>query len=355
MRARRSMRGRAAEAGIGAVRRVHRQRRGWPNAVQIAPGAPLVAVAVGLVFVFDWRAAFLVPVLAWAGIACWVLLGPLPEPGGPRRSFAVCDGGILVASQATAVAIPWDALARPVLDAKGAVLRLVWTKGDEERHIRVGPVSAPRDLGRAVRKQGPVRPRAAPRLAVAATGAAVLALVGWIAQPWLVRTVLGERPEHLKDLARLCSRQDRPYERAAAYSGSGSHPLVFFREDPARPALVTAGGGRARPAPDEVQLVACGSPAGRVSGTPIQVCRYEGGFRLGTYQGRHSLDVFEARTGRRVGRQVLTGTDSVGACPGFQLVWGSREQYPLSEVDTSPTQAQYDAALRAYATGPRRS
>lgn len=355
MRVRRSVSRRAAEAGLGVVRRVHRQHRGWPDLVQLAPAFPLFGTAVGLVAVFAWRLILLLPVLVWAGLVCWVRLVPLKDPAGPRRRFAVCDGGVLVLSQEASTAIPWKALKRPVLSAKGAVLRLVWTDGDEDRHLYVGPVTASKDLGRAVKKRGPVRARVAPRLATVATGAAVLGLMGWMVQPWLVRTVLGERPEHLQDLARLCFRQDRPYERAAPYAGAGPHPVVFFRDDPTRPALVTEGDGGERPAPDEVQLVACSNPAGRVSSTPIQVCRYEGGLRLESYQGRHSLDVFEARTGRKVGGQILTGSDSVAECAGSELVWGDRLRDKVREADTYPTQHEYEAALRRYVTGPRPS
>jgi hypothetical protein len=354
MLVRRSVSRQAAEAGLGAVRRVHRQHRDRPDWVQMAPGIPLFGMVVAGVAVFNWRVIFLAPVLVWAGLACWLRLAPLPGPGGARHRFVVCDGGVLVLSRKASTAIPWEAVTKPVLGAKGAMLRLVWTDEAEERHLYVGPVSAARDLGRAVEKRGPVRARVAPRLAFVAPGAAVLALVGWMVQPWLTRAVLGERPEHLQDLARLCFNQDRPYERAAPYEGAGPHPLVFFRDGGGPPNLATAGDGRARPDPDEVQLVACSDPAGRVSNTPLQVCPYEGGLRLESYQGRHRLDVFEVRTGRRVGRQILTGPDSVGECAGLQLVRGDPPYDEVRQADTYPPMSEYEAALRVYVSGPRR-
>ncbi|WP_433478410.1 hypothetical protein ACQPZP_16055 [Spirillospora sp. CA-142024] len=344
----------AAEAGLGAVRRVHRQRRDWPDWTRLAPGIPLFGVAVGAVAVFDWRSVFLLPVLAWAGLVCWVHLAPLPGPHGPRLRFAVCEGGVLVLSRAAPVAIPWEALTTPKFGVKRTMRRLVWTDGADERHLDVGPVSGGRDLGRAVASRGPVRARVGPRLAVVAVGAATLALVGWMAQPWLVRAVLGEKPEHLEDLARLCSPQGRPFDGVAPYEGAGPHPLVFFGEGAGRPDLATTGGGRARPEPDEVQLVACGQPAGRVSDTPLQVCDYQGGLRLESYQGRRHLDVFEARTGRRVGRQTLTGPGGAGKCAPSQLVHGDPPYTELRRTDTSPPMSEYEAALRAYITGPRR-
>ncbi|TDC48391.1 hypothetical protein E1281_24890 [Actinomadura sp. KC345] len=347
----------AAEAGLGGVRRVHRQHRGRPEWGQLAPWIFGFAMAEGVVAAFDWRYIFLLPVLVYLGLACRVYLVPLSRADGRRRWFAVCEGGLLVWSRGDvpSIAIPWDALTTPDRGAKGAVVRLSWREDAEERSMFVGPVTARGDLARALEKLGPVRASPRPRLAVGAGGVAVLALVWWIVQPWVVPAVLGERPGRLQDLARLCWQQDRPFERAAKYEGAGPHPLVFFRESAGPPELATTGDGDRRPAPDQVELVACSHPAGRVSDKPINVCLYEGGLRTETYQGRRSLDIYEASTGRRVARQMMDGQDEKAECPPYQVVYGNDPDPEPRQGDTAPPLSDYEAVLRPFLTGAPRS
>ncbi|MFF4236875.1 hypothetical protein ACFYYL_13490 [Actinomadura geliboluensis] len=339
------MSGRAAEAGLGAVRRVHRQHRGRPDWTDLVPWVFGFAMAAGVAAAFDWRFVLLLPALVWAGLACWVRFGPVD---GPRHRFAVCEDGLLVLARDASTAVPWDSLTTPDWGPKRRVVRLAWTDGAEERSLFVGPVSAARDLGRAVERRGPVRASLRPRLVAGAAGMAVLVLVGWIVQPWLVRAVLGERPEQLQDLARLCWRQDRPFERAAKHAGAGPHPLVFFREGAGRPEFATAGEGGRPPAPDEVELVACSYPAGRVSDKPIQWCLYEGGLSTESYQGRHRLDVYEARTGRLVGRRMLTGRAKVGECAPAKFVYGPPPHNDVLRAETYPPMTDYQTALQPF-------
>lgn len=355
MRVRRSMAEAAADAGLGAVRRTHRRHRGRPEAAELLPYLLGFAMAEGVVAAFDWRYALLLPVVVLLGMAGWVYLGP-PGAGERRLWFAVCEGGLLVWSRGgvPSVAVPWEALT-PEWGPKRSLVRLAWADGTEERTVRVGPVTAGGDLGRAVERRAPVRADPRPRLAFGAGGVAALALVWWIAHPWLVPAVLGDRPERLQDLARLCWRQDRPFERAAAYEGTGPHPLVFFREGAGPPEFATAGEGGRRPDPDRVELVACSRPAGRVSDEPIQVCLYEGALRLESYQGRHRLDVYEARTGRRVARQTLDGRSEVGECAPAELEFGEPPYNDVRKADTYPPMTDYIAALRHFVTGPKRA
>lgn len=351
MRLRRSLSEHAATAGLGAVRRVHRQHRGWPGWLELGPWLFGFAMAEGIVAAFDWRFVLLLPALVAMGLACWIYLVPFSDGGG-RHWFAVCDGGLLVWSREPPTGIPWDALTTPQDVTR--VVQLSWTGDGEERTMSIGPVTAGRDLGRAVGRRAPVRASLRSRLAIGAAGTAVALLVGWIVQPWVVPAVLGERPERLTDLARLCWRQDRPFERAAAYQGAGPHPLVFFREGAGRPELATTGDG-GRPAPDQVELVACSHPAGRVSNKPIRVCLYRGGLRTESYQGRHRLDVYEARTGRRVGRRLLTGLDSLGECAPAKTVYGPPPYDDLRQAETQAPLGDYQAALQGFISGARRS
>lgn len=351
MRLGRSLSEEAAAGGLGAVRRVHRQHRGRPDWVELAPWFLGFVMAEGVVAAFDWRYALLLPVLVLVGLAGWVHLVPFSRADGRRRWFAVCEDGLLVWSRGDVpgIAIPWDALT-PEWGAKGSVVRLSWTEGTEERSVFVGPVTARRDLGRAVEERGTVRASLRPRLAIGAGGVAVLALGWWIIGPWLVTAVLGERPERLNALYRLCVDQDRPYERAASHEGAGPHPLVFFGEGGPGPEIATTGEGQKRPAPDEVQLVACSHPAGRVSDEPIRECLYEGGLRLLTFQGRHRLDVYEARTGHRVGRHFLIGRDSVDECAPAETVYGEPPYDDVRAGESYPPLSDFKAALQPYVT-----
>ncbi|MFG2086156.1 MULTISPECIES: hypothetical protein [unclassified Spirillospora] len=169
---RRSVSKEAAEAGLGGVRRVHRQHRGRPDWGELAPWIFGFAMAEGVVAAFDWRYTLLLPVLVYLGLACWAYLVPFSGADGRRHWFAVCEGGLLVWSRGDvpAIAIPWDALTTPERGAKGAVVRLSWMEGTEERSMFVGPVTARRDLARTLEKPGPVRASPRPRLVIGAGG-----------------------------------------------------------------------------------------------------------------------------------------------------------------------------------------
>ncbi|HEY8480085.1 MAG TPA: hypothetical protein VIL71_09670 [Spirillospora sp.] len=353
MRVRRSTSEAASEAGLGAVRRVHRGHRGRPEGAELLPCMLAFVMVEGVVAAFDWRYTLVVPVVIFLGAACWVYLAP-PEGSVGRRWFAVCEGGLLVWSREDApIAVPWEALT-PRWGPRKRLVALEWTDDAGEHTLHVSPVIAAGDLSRAVERAGPVRASLRPRLAIGAGAAAAVALVWWIVHPWLIPAVLGERPERLRDLARLCSQRDRPFERAAAYEGAGPHPLVFFRDGGGPPDFATAGRGDRRPAPERVELVACSRPAGRVSDKPIKVCLYQGNLRLESYQGRHRLDVYEARTGRRVARQILDGRSTTGECAPAKLVFGDPPYDEVRRGETYPSMSDYVAALQPLVTGEKR-
>jgi hypothetical protein len=349
---RRSLSKHAALNELGAVRRVHRSRRDWPEPIELLPWFLGFCMAVAVAGAFNWRFAVLLPVLVWVVMACWIYLVPPLGPDTIRR-IAVCDGGLLVLSRGSAapIAITWDALTTPQRGAKGLLVGLSWTTTTETRTVYIDNMTARRELGKAVDRHEPVRAELRRPSAFAAAGLAVLALVTWMLQPWLVPAILGERPENLRELARLCWRQDRPYERTAPYEGAGPHSLVLFREGAGLPQLATTGEGKKQPAPDQVQLVACSYPMGRVSNKPIKVCLYQRGVRTETFQGRHRLDIYEASTGRRVSRQLLNGRDSVAKCPPVQFVYGPKDP-KVRQGDTFPSLNDYEAALQNYITRP---
>jgi hypothetical protein len=180
--------------------------------------------------------------------------------------------------------------------------------------------------------------------ALAAALAAILALAA-----------CGGRQMHASDQAirggvhfsRLCE-DGTYYTRAAAHQGGGPHPIEVFESSPGQggssskpiyvPVLFGLHQSRAwRPAPVDVQLVACSerSGDGSRSGT---TCSYSGGSGAPFYHATYDLKVYEARTGRQVASATVTPTND--RCPAFALVKTSDPK-----VFNRPDPEDYAAAL----------
>ncbi|MDT0345489.1 hypothetical protein [Streptomyces litchfieldiae] len=193
------------------------------------------------------------------------------------------------------------------------------------------------------------RPR---KIVVRALVVGALAWVTWqFVVPPLTEAVLDQKPEDLNDFARICENAQRyedsddPFEKAAPYEGNGPHPWVLI-EDGYQEAAST--GARLdtgpEPEPSEVQLVMCSDRFGHLDGgTSCGYVGSEGTTSLNYHAGRYSVTVYEARTGRRVDGNVLSGAEP-GECPHY-----------VSEYEdvlyTEPGNADYEALMADVVTG----
>src|SRR5690606_22900901 len=136
-----------------------------------------------------------------------------------------------------------------------------------------------------------------------------------------------------------------PFGRAPAYAGTGPHPIAVYDEVDAYPVfdqgLRPDPANRRRRLPDTVELVGCVRPAGRASQEPVERCIYvprgrgPGEHTDTWYRGRYRLDVYEARTGRKVDSLTVDGS-------------------PEHECEETSTAGEMDAVTsQAHETDPR--
>jgi hypothetical protein len=350
----------ARRVGFGRIVRVHRRHR------DSVVGSILIALtAVGLIvaglFVFGltltgsplWR----LPVLGWTALAgltaAWWRWGPVRDPAR-RRRFVVTEGGLLVWApgyDAEPTAIPWAELhvERRLVPPAMVVPWLVWRDGDAERGFDVSGVVGQRDLIRAVELGGPVPAWPPRRLVGTAVVGLATALVLWFAAvPVALDLVLGERPDHITDLSRICAG-GRAFGRADAYQGPGPHPVAVYGDSGTYPDYLAGVDrvGHRWPAADEVRkvrLVGCRRLVGRAKPDVLRSCDYQGGYQTLTYQGRYRIDVYAARTGRHVATVQVDGKPKVdGGCVDRILVRPDSDRERVFETD--PDDAAYAAVL----------
>ncbi len=130
--------------------------------------------------------------------------------------------------------------------------------------------------------------------------------------------------DYNRQLDDLCNTPPTFYKDAAAYTGSGPHPVMVFAkaDDVGLDAvdLDDAAPAQWRPQLDgtTVQLVACLDSVD--SGPKITDCRFSDG-SVPLYQGRYKGTLFEARTGKKVASIAVDGV-TTPTCPGAAVTKG---------------------------------
>ncbi|MET9290906.1 hypothetical protein [Streptomyces sp. NPDC003077] len=363
----RTLEERAQGAGLGGVRRVHRQWRSWNARLAGLVGVATVVGAGWLYSSGHWVLCLLVPLLVVVAGLAWAYWAPIATPDG-RWRFVVCENGLLLWSERNGelAVIPWDAVEgiEPVGFGGSGRLesRLLFTADDGvPSEVYVPTVGARGDLFSAVRARGPQPVRVVRRVVVSGVVVAVVALSAWVVVvPQVVTATVDGRPDELGGFARACEGAGARFSGAAYYRVDGPRPLVLFDVEENgevkydMTSFSTSGAARTSaqekdaPAPDPgaVQLVACRHPVGRMSESPFKTCTYTGGVTLAYYQGRYRVDVYESRTHRKVGSVEVAGDDSP-ECPKMARIAKGDER----ERTTEPT--SYETALAPFVTGPR--
>ncbi|MBR8643541.1 hypothetical protein KEF29_39730 [Streptomyces tuirus] len=348
----RSLPGRAAEAGLGAVRRVHHERWSWPalliaKLVLDAAMVPLLIPGLSELDADPSARPFAVSgwlLASWAALAYWVL------GRSGRRSYAVCDGGLLIRRDGTGttetIAIPWDA----VESISPQTRRLHWLDGGKQRYLTFRTVTARDALIESVESRQPVPAPPAPRRLAGPGLTAVAAIVVlWVLtlSPF-ADIVMADRAYYLKDFASLCTTTGTSYSESAPHTSTGPHPAALFDEEHGTDPVATSTGdakATAAPDPDDVQLVACSRLVRRQLD---MVCTYDGGeSSLTFHRARYRIDVYEARTGLRVGGQTVDADDT-DSCPHWVVLNGKRGH----EEDLAvPAKEEYQRIIEDVAAG----
>ncbi|MFI8217525.1 hypothetical protein [Streptomyces sp. NPDC085932] len=346
----------ATEAGLGSVRRVHHERRSWP--VLLTGKLVLDAAAIPLLIrtltaldvtpsarpfaVYGWLLA------SWAALAHWVLA----RDG--RRGYAVCDGGLLIhtdgADRAGTIAIPWDAI-DTVDDTGPRPPRVYWLDGGKQRHVTLRTVTARHALIESVRSRRPLPPAPTRRLlpGTALVAVAVIQLGALTLSPF-ADIVLAHRAQDLRDFASLCTHPGASFPESAPRTTTGPHPVALFAEGHGTGPVATSTGREgsattAAPDPDDIQLVACSRLVRR---HVDMVCTYDGGeSKLTSYRARYRVDVYEARTGRRIAGHTLDADDN-DPCPYWLAVNRERGR---EEVVAAPAEEEYRNLIESIAAG----
>ncbi|MBK1787196.1 hypothetical protein [Prauserella cavernicola] len=297
----------AAEHGLGRVVRVHREHAPAFLAAGLAGVGTLVAAIVAGIMAASAARLWPLPLFIAAVVIGLVVLyfhvGPVPGTG--RRWYAVAEHGLLIVSR------------------REEPIAITYDQRERIRALEVSGTCSISDLRDVRRRLGPGRRWSRRRLVGLASYGLVAALV--VVSGWPVGTyvVLGPPLEKL-DFADTCADGGGGHRRAAAHSGD-THPIAAFldygggfvsRADASFPpgtALDTESADLS-----VVQLVACATAIGVVSSTPLGECSY-GTVTDRLYQGSYRLDVFEARTGRKVVSSQLAGSTTEG-CPSLRTV-----------------------------------
>lgn len=367
-RVRRGLAEHAEHAGFGPTVRVHRQRRDLDGPAAITAVAAVPAGLATFYLVLNGSSGWQLVVLACA-MLLWLMAGwaywyPVKDPEG-RHWFAVAEGGLLVTASGSSKpprAIPWGSLrVDNRVFVNGKLVRHCLVRqdenGDEHREFDMTVISGRRALIRAVKRGGPVSPGYAFRAVRVVVLGSVTALAVWFAGvPVALNIVLGERPADATDLARICTGGSA-FGRAAAYRGPGPHPVAVYRaEESDYPVYPESfGGADGSPKPDAVQLVGCARSLGRASEDPLESCGPytslgipgTGGYWYDTYEGRYRIDLYEARTGHRVGSITLDGSGRADPCDPTIVVAQSRTPHRDSR-ETTPDPAGYAARLSRF-------
>ncbi|GAA2399180.1 hypothetical protein [Streptomyces coeruleofuscus] len=357
-RLRRSLPRLARQAGLGEVHRVHHERRSVPvlliaklgldwamvlclvkalSELDMDPGARPIAVLL-------WLA------VSWGALAYWLLV----RDG--RRWFAVCDGGLLAGTAGTGtIAIAWDAV-QGLTSAHGpgirhGSLRLSWLDGGKQRYVTFRIMTDRDALAEAVEDKHPV-PVPPHRRILAGPGiVAVASVVAWaLTLSPLADIVMASRPYYLRDLASLCAQatadSGAAYPESAAYSPSAPHPAVLFAEEhDLDPVVTSTGTGSGTPDPDDVQLVACSRLERRTYDT---TCAFSHGLSVSYYRARYRVEVYEARTGRRVTGRTLDADNHL-FCGGIRELDGKGGGH--EEEVSVPSREDYQLILDEVSVG----
>ncbi|GAA2920132.1 hypothetical protein GCM10011428_40700 [Streptomyces violaceus] len=271
----------AAEAGLGAAQRVHHERWPWPAlvAAKLVLDVAMILLLIPTLSELDIDpsarpfAVFAWLLVSWPAVAYWVLVR------SGRRSYAICDGGLLIRRDGTGttetIAIPWDA----VQSISPHTRRLHWLDGGKQRHVTLRRITARDALIESVESRHPVGAPLTNQRLLAGTGlTAVAAIAVWaLSLSPFADIVMADRAYYLKDFASLCTNTGTSYLKSAPHTTSGPHPAALFDEEHGTDPVVTSmGNGKATatPDPDDVQLVACSRTVRR---EVDMICTYDGG------------------------------------------------------------------------------
>lgn len=121
----------------------------------------------------------------------------------------------------------------------------------------------------------------------------------------------------ITDLVDACFSERGFYPQSDAYNGSGPHPLIVFDED-SRGAMSPVWNTPVQsqelfdiPEPRRYQLIACLGKS-REGGEYLGDCTFAGDLKVPQYRGLYDTVVYEAKTGREVGRESIRGKTKVG-------------------------------------------
>ncbi|WP_431969819.1 hypothetical protein [Nocardia sp. bgisy134] len=160
-------------------------------------------------------------------------------------------------------------------------------------------------------------------------------------------TAVTDTVRRIGDLADACLSKRGFFPALDAYGGPGPHPIAVFDEN-ARGGVSPILNTPLQPPewmnefdPKRYQLIAC-LGRGHDNGEYVGDCAFAGGVEVPQYRGLYNAVVYEAKTGREVGRELIRG-DHTSGCGILEVV--DRENPKLY---TGPTLIELQNVLGKY-------
>jgi hypothetical protein len=352
----------AAQAGLGKVERTHREQCVATEVLVI----PLVVVAIIVGVALLNEVPYWLPLTMTCVLVLWLAAAlirwwPVSRSRG-RRWFVVAERGLIVWTRtAAALVIAWDDVTAVELSkagTTGSTHTLRWSAKGEPGSLEIRATSKQASLIKALQGRKAVSRRVGWLQPAATTAAALVTMVLLLAQfgPTAVNVALGERPASLADLKRICFG-GKGFGRAAAYTGSGPHPVLLT--DEAKTVYSGQNGRSVKSSvpPHEVELVACFNGVVRAPGNVfLGDCDYvvtgsDRRYVYHVYQGRMRLTVHEARTARTVASLTVDGRKRP-QCESIRFIHPNEPQ--IEERDTVPEESAYAEPLSPLINGKTR-
>jgi hypothetical protein len=343
----------AADAELGEVRHIHRERARVVGPVGCL-GIIVAAVALPLCIAGSPLVALIVAVVAVGGSIALVNGVPVAA-GQERRWIAVCRDGLLVdADYAEPVVVRWSAiLARRTVQISQtrSLYQVTYVDGaGTPQTLSIGAFSGYWALVRSIGSGTPARLSRVPALAGGVLVVAVLGLFVWQAVLPKYLTHHDALPATVEDLSVACHPPGTAYPDAAAFAGPAPHPVAVYLGDFRITDLDPTSSVQWLPDdPHSVQLVACVTEISKDVGSG-PICSYSmtGLAGIGgpaetviVTEARYRIDVYELRTHRRLASTIVTGADE--SCP--------QSKFSGQAIESQLTVQQYHDAMDKFVTG----
>lgn len=326
----------AAQAGLGEVRHLHRERRAFLSVLATAERASVLPFVGSFVLATHGHllAGLVVIALAIGAFVTYRYTAPLIRS---RRWVSVCRDGLLLTSDPEEpIALRWSAIRTRPFVRKGGVISYRSPKpitrtvtqvsyldhSGVPREFEVDMFSRAGPLRRSIETGAPAPMSRTPEILWSLGTIAVVGMIVWLlVLPQYVTHQEDRLPVAMSGLSVACQPPGTAFHAAAAFAGPAPHPVaVYFRDVQLTDLDPTSSVAWQPELPPSVQLIACvtqlAGDAALAGDGPH--CTYSTQLGLATrtfplVETRYRINLYELRTHRAVATFTTVGKDD--SCP----------------------------------------